>query len=32
MIDYNFESYTDEQMIEELDRRGYIVQKKPQSN
>ena len=31
-IDYNFESYTDEQMIEELDRRGYIVQKKPQSN
>lgn len=32
MIDYNFESYTDEQMIEELDRRGYIVQKKPQSD
>lgn len=32
MIDYNFESYTDEQMIEELDRRGYIVQKKPQGN
>lgn len=31
-IDYNFESYTDEQMIEELDKRGYIVQKKPQSN
>ena len=31
-IDYNFESYTDEQMIEELDRRGYIVQKKPQGN
>lgn len=31
-IDYNFESYTDEQMIEELDRRGYLVQKKPQSN
>lgn len=24
-IDYNFESYTDEQMIEELDKRGYIV-------
>ena len=32
MIDYNFESYTDEQMIEELDRRGYIVQKKPQND
>lgn len=31
-IDYNFESYTDEQMIEELDKRGYIVQKKPQSD
>lgn len=31
-IDYNFESYTDEQMIEELDKRGYIVQKKPQCN
>ena len=31
-IDYNFESYTDEQMIEELDRRGYIVQKKPQND
>lgn len=31
-IDYNFESYTDKQMIEELDKRGYIVQKKPQSN
>lgn len=31
-IDYNFESYTDEQLIEELDKRGYIVQKKPQSN
>ena len=31
-IDYNFESYTDEQMIEELDKRGYIVQKKPQNN
>lgn len=31
-IDYNFESYTDEEMIQELIKRGYIVQKKPQND
>lgn len=31
-IDYNFDSYTDEQLIEELNKRGYIVQKKPQND
>lgn len=27
-IDYNFENYSDEELIEELENRGYIVTKK----